>query len=608
LSAAAVGASRETPSRDKSTRDKSMRDTSMQDTSGLSKMVIGIHDGHNASVAVVRDGRLEYALQEERITRIKNQGDAPGKALDRALAGHAAGSARIALNGRYMNYGQWQRETILGDYRRASTFASRIRQPLKDTFLDRAYQRRKAASREDRLSALGLSRERIEPVEHHLAHASAAYYTCPWPDERVLVLTCDGSGDRLSATVSLGERGDLQRIAQVSEHDSIGRLYAMVTRHLGMAPLEHEYKVMGLAPYVSDGTKTAAAADWFRQLFEFTREPMIWRRRRGVPSMYAAGAFLDRLLAGQRFDLIAAGVQRFIEDWITDWARNCIRETGIRKVACSGGVFMNVKANLRLLEIPELEDLYIFPSCGDESNSIGAALRLAAEMGQRHRGSLGPIYYGEPITDGEAAEALDAAGRGANRARFRAAYESDIERKTAEGLAAGKIIARAKGAMEFGARALGNRSILARADSVGTVQTLNRIVKSRDFWMPFAPSVLAERAGEYFYKPKPVASPYMMFAFPSRPEKRAAFVGAQHPYDFTARPHEVAATHNPDYYRLLQEYEARTGEAIVLNTSFNLHGEPMVFRARDAVDVFLRSGLECMALGNWWVEKADKTT
>ena len=571
-----------------------------------SNTVIGVHDGHNASVAVVRDGRVEFALQEERFTRVKNQGDAPRNALDGALtvAGYAAGNTPIALNGRYMNYGQWQRETILDDYGSSSTFASRIRQPLKDTFLDRAYQKRKAVTRMEHLSELGLSREHMESVEHHVAHASAAYYTCPWPEERILVLTCDGSGDRVSATVSLGERGDLTRIAQISEHDSIGRLYSMVTRQLGMSPLEHEYKVMGMAPYVTDGAKIAAAAEWFAQLFEFTHAPMIWRRRRGVPSMYSASAFVDHLLAGQRFDLIAAGVQRFVEDWLAAWVRNCIRETGIRKVACAGGVFMNVKANLRLLEIPELEDLYIFPSCGDESNSIGAALRLAALRGQSHMGALGPIYYGESITDGEADRALNAAG---GCGRFRAVYVSDIERKTAEEVAQGKIVARAKGAMEFGARALGNRSILARADSPTVVRIINQMIKSRDFWMPFAPSVLAERAEEYYSKPKPVASPYMMFAFPSRPEKRAAFAAAQHPSDFTTRPQEVTAAHNPDYYRLLKEYEGRTGEGIVMNTSFNLHGEPMVYRARDAVDVFLRSGLEYMALGNWWVEKVPKT-
>jgi predicted NodU family carbamoyl transferase len=158
----------------------------------ISNTVIGVHDGHNAAVALVRNGRVELALQEERITRVKNQGDAPANALASALAlaagegtSGAGRNARVALNGHYMNYGQWQRDRILDDYRRSSSFASRVKQPFKDTFIDRAYQRRRAALREQRLSELGLGRERIEMVEHHLAHASAAYYTCPWPDERV---------------------------------------------------------------------------------------------------------------------------------------------------------------------------------------------------------------------------------------------------------------------------------------------------------------------------------------------------------------------------------------------------------------------------------------
>jgi carbamoyltransferase len=280
-----------------------------------------------------------------------------------------------------------------------------------------------------------------------------------------------------------------------------------------------------------------------------------------------------------------------------------VRETGIRKIACAGGVFMNVKANLALLEIPEVEDLYVFPSCGDESNSIGAACHLAARAGDRIQ-PLGALYYGEPITDGEAQMALETVrNRGI---RFR--WEQDIERVAAEKLTEGKIVARAKGAVEFGARALGNRSILARADSPTAVRVINEMVKNRDFWMPFAPSVLASRASDYYEKPKPVKSPYMMFGFRSRPDKRASFAAAQHPYDFTTRPHEVFEDHNADYYRLLKEYESRTGEGILLNTSFNLHGDPIVYRARDAVDVFLRSGLDHMALGNWWVEKTQRGT
>jgi carbamoyltransferase len=563
--------------------------------------VVGIHDGHNASIAVVRDGKVELALQEERLTRVKNQGDAPVGAAEEArrLTALGSGAVRVALNGHYMNYHQWERDTIIKDYESSATLASRLKQPLKNTFLDHAYQKRKANQRMEELSKLGFDGAKAEPVEHHLAHASAAYYTSPWRKDRALVLTCDGSGDRLSATVSIGEKGKLRRIAEVSEHDSIGRLYAMVTRYLGMAPLEHEYKVMGLAPYVASAEKAARAGAQFLSLFEFTRDPLKWRRKQGVPSMYAAYARLRKMLKNQRFDWIAAGAQYFVEQMLTQWVQNAVRETGISKIACSGGVFMNVKANLALLELPEVEDMYVFPSCGDESNSIGAACLLAAGAGDQMQ-DLGPIYYGDPITDAEAEQALT---REAQKGNLTCRYVSKIEALVAQKLADGKVVARANGSNEFGARALGNRSILARADSPNAVRIINDMVKNRDFWMPFAPSVLADRADDYYEKPKAVRSSYMMFAFRSKGDKRRTFGAAQHPYDFTTRPHEVTEAHNPGYYRLLKEYESRTGEGIILNTSFNLHGEPIVYRARDAVDVFVRSGLENMALGNWWVEK-----
>jgi carbamoyltransferase len=570
-------------------------------------VVLGVHDGHNASVALLRDGRIELALQEERLTRVKNQGDAPGGAVRAALAlANAApvpaGPPVVALNGHYMNYHQWQREAILRDYARCSSMGSRLKQCFKDSAVDRAYQRRRAAERAEHLGAIGLSSGQLAPVEHHQAHASAAYYTSPWGKtaEKVLVLTCDGSGDRLSASVSIGEKGRITRLAQVSEHDSIGRLYALVTRWLGMVPQEHEYKVMGLAPYAENSRGAADVARALEGLFEFTGDGLGWRRKKGVPSLYAAYEFLGTLLEGQRFDWVASGAQRFIETMLTRWVSGAVRETGVGRIACAGGVFMNVKANLAILELPEVESMFVFPSCGDESNSIGAACFAAAQRGDEIE-PLGAIYYGAPITDGEAEVALTSASQ---RTRFRFGWISDIERRVACELAQGRIIARAKGPAEFGARALGNRSILARADSPSAVRTINRAIKNRDFWMPFAPAVLAERAGRYYEKLKPVDSPYMMFAFRTRPERRAALAGALHPYDFTTRPQEVWQEHNPAFHRLLEEYESISGQAAVLNTSFNLHGEPIVYRARDAVDVFLRSGLEYMALANWWVEKA----
>ena len=279
--------------------------------------VIGIHDGHNASAALVRDGTVEIALQEERLTRTKNQGDIPAGAVREALHlvpgwGETGGTgpAKVAVSGRYVNYGQWRRETILRDYDRSSRFPERWRQPLKNTVVDRVYQRRKAEIRAHRLEELGFGLQHIEAVEHHAAHAAAAYHTAPFlcrsPREKVLVLTCDGAGDRLSATVSIGQNGSLDRIAEVPEQDSIGRLYALVTRHLGMAPLEHEYKVMGLAPYGQRGSQAGQTwPGYFRNCSNLRRILWCGGAAGRVPSMYAASGFLDRLLAGCRFDAIA---------------------------------------------------------------------------------------------------------------------------------------------------------------------------------------------------------------------------------------------------------------------------------------------------------------
>lgn len=571
---------------------------------------LGIHDGHNASAALIVDGRLELAVQEERLTRVKNQGDAPQGAAALALARArelGADAVTVALNGLYMNYGQWSREAITADYDRSASLAARSKQPFKNTLLDRVYQQRKRAERERRLRLAGISGlgPASTPVEHHMAHAAAAYYTSPWsgPDGGpVLVFTCDGSGDRLSATVSIGERGKLRRIAEVSEHDSIGRLYSLVTRRLRMIPLEHEYKVMGLAPYAAGAAAAEAFAQACLDLFEFALSGMSWRRRRGVPSLYGGAGLLAGLIERERFDTAAAGVQLFLERMLRRWVSQSVRETGIARIACSGGVFMNVKANLAVLELAEVGAMHVAPSCGDESNAIGAAAYLAAEAGEILQ-APGPLYFGPALTDREAEAALEPAAR-AGKLRFSA--PSDIEKKTAAALALGRIVARVSGPAEFGARALGNRSILARADAPSLVRVLNDSIKCRDFWMPFAPSVLRERAGDYYDKPKAVESPYMMFAFRSRGARRAVFGSAQHPQDATTRPQEVAESHNPAYYRLLREFEERTGEGILLNTSFNLHGEPMVYSAADAVDVFLRSGLEHMALGNFWVEKAPQ--
>jgi len=293
-------------------------------------------------------------------------------------------------------------------------------------------------------------------------------------------------------------------------------------------------------------------------------------------------------------------VQKFTEAVLLEWVRNCIRETGLHRLALGGGVFMNVKANKLIMELPEVQELFVYPSCGDETNAIGAAYSVYAEKaGTAKMTPLQDLYWGPEFSDEEVEQAL-------RRFRFRTPvrYGRDvpIEPRVARLLAGGNIVARYKGREEFGARSLGNRSILADPRNTNVVREINEAIKARDFWMPFCPSVLAERSADYLVNPKGVRAPYMILSFDTTgggSELRAGI----HPFDRTARPQEVSAEWNPDYHALIKEFERLTGVGAVLNTSFNLHGFPIVSRPEDALDVLDRSGLRHLAIGNWLVSK-----
>ena len=442
--------------------------------------------------------------------------------------------------------------------------------------------------------------EKIEFVEHHLCHASVAYYCGPLSKEdKVLVLTNDGGGDGLCATVNIGENGKLTRIAQVPVEESIGYLYSMITFILGMVPEEHEYKIMGMAPYASR-EKSSQVFNKFARIFEFSEDGLTWSRQNGCPPTQYSLNFCKSYFAYDRFDLLCHGVQSFTEDFLVQWVKNCIKKTNIHKVVLSGGVFMNVKANKRIMELPEVESLYISPSCGDESNSMGAACQKYAHELQKNNlpvniQPLGPLYLGPEFSDEAIEEQLTEQSLLFDK-------KGNIEKDVALLLSKGHVVARFKGRMEFGSRALGNRSLLADPVQPGVKKRINEMIKNRDFWMPFAPSMLDYYADKYVVNPKKCAAPYMMLSFDST-DKLDDFKAATHPYDGTARPQIVEEKWNPDYYKLLQEFEKLTGRGAILNTSFNLHGYPIVCSPEDAIDVFTKSGLEYLAIGNYLVHK-----
>jgi carbamoyltransferase len=573
------------------------------------RTVFGIHAGHNSAAALVTDGRLEMAIQEERLTRIKNQGGFPAKAMQQIIARpgephRPAPPFQLALGGKNLSECYWRREDILRSAGNgAPSLSGRVKNAARknETVSEWINRQKWAGIAQTAENVTGVRPASTQGIDHHTCHAASAYFGWGRLNEKVLVLTCDGAGDRLCATVSIGNNGALSRIAAVDESHSIGALYGKITFLSGMVPMEHEYKLMGLAPYAERAQETLAISNEIEKLFAFDQKnPLEWTRTNGCPPLAFGAEYLSALLKRRRFDHIAGGVQLFVERFLVQWVKRSIAETGVHKVALSGGVFMNVKANQKILELPEVEELFIFPSCGDETNAIGSAWMQYANSFREAPAALGHFYLGNEYSDDEIESALQTY-------RFTAPpairEESDIERSVAELLAKGEVVARFKGRMEFGARALGNRSILANPAAPGVVKLINEMIKCRDFWMPFAPSVLAERSEKYFKKPKPAPAPYMILTFDSREEKREAMAAAIHPYDSTGRPQEVYESWNPDYHRLISHFEELTGEALILNTSFNLHGEPVVCSPSDALRVFDISGLEHLAIGNVLLSK-----
>ena len=564
--------------------------------------ILGVHDGHNASACLLEDGQIKYCIQEERLTNTKNYSGFPFKSIEKILALTNINTEMLDFIAMASHHTP-KPSDALGLYKKqASMLRSKVLNVAMKTPLYSIYKNRTRRDRLKNLTKLGIPEERVIFVDHHLCHAAAAYYGSPWKDEKVLVLTNDGSGDGLCSTVYVGEDGNLNKIAETPKGNSIGNIYSRVTFMMGLVPWEHEWKVMGMAPYAPEsGAKKSYGV--FKNYLSIPDGTLTLKRNIPEPT-YLIYPRLRRELELHRFDWISAGLQRFTEEMLCRWIKNAIEKTGIHKVALGGGVFMNVKANKLIMEMKEVEDIFVFPSCGDESNSIGAAYRVYVEK-CRELGKgidiqpLREIYFGPSFTDEDIEKTLSKSKMDAN---FSYEHIGDIEKRIAELIAQGEIVARCKGRMEFGARALGNRSILADASNYGCVRMINMMVKKRDFWMPFAPVIMKEREGDYIINPKKVCAPYMMLSFDTS-EKRGEFIAAVHQADLTARPQIIEEDWNPEYYKILKEFEKETGSGVLLNTSFNLHGYPIVYGPEEALWVFENSGLEYLALGNYLVYK-----
>ncbi len=439
-------------------------------------------------------------------------------------------------------------------------------------------------------------------LDHHLCHGMTPLYFY-LIKERTLVLTLDGQGDYYCGKIFVYENNKIKEILKMDDRASLGGLYARITSFLGMKPVEHEYKVMGLSAYVTDENYYKEILEKLKKIIKFNKEELqFWFKYRFD---YGLLTFFKKQLIGYRFDNIAAAVQKLLEEYVTEWIREAIKKTGIRTIAVSGGAFMNVKLNQKILFMPEVKKVYFQPSCGDDSLSIGGSAKVFMDNNIK----LNPIktmYLGLEYTNKEVEEFL---GENNYFEKYQIKYYDDIEKMVAEMLAEFKIVARLKGAGEWGARSLCNRAILGNASDLKTFYQVNDMIKMRDFWMPFAPTILEEWAPEYIknwniIKEKAYeSSKYMIITFDSTKLAQEHLIAAIHQKNKTLRPQILAEEDNYDMYKLLKYYEKLTGMGGLLNTSLNLHGYPLVGTLEQSMFTFENSGLMYMALENFLICK-----
>ncbi len=560
--------------------------------------ILGLHDGHDAGAALVQDGKILAALQEERPRNIKHFSGTPVRAIREVFKianVHPNEVDIIALAGLVRTHAPYKENPFrVRLFERLTPYvASRTFTKLYVKIL---HKFRNMKMLKKCFDELGIADKKVYFIEHHVDHAAAAYYLSPWSNkESILIFTADGAGDGLSSTVNIGQNGEIKRIAESIYYDSVGNVfYSEITRYLGLKPWDHEYKVMGLAPY----GKAEYCIEPMKKIIRLNpKNPLVFQN---TISAYCAfvQSKLRKLLSGQRFDNIAAAAQLWFEKLMITWIRNAIKETDIHKITCAGGLFLNVKANKLIVELPEVEEAFFFPAAGDDGTPVGAALQAYNEYCYRNgrkpeKDHLKDLYFGPTYSNEEIKGIL-------KKTKWirKAEYYDEIDALIGELITKDKIIARFNERLEWGPRALGNRSILADARDLKVIRKINFAIKHRDFWMPFAPTILEERMQDYLINPK--RAPYMIMAFDTT-EKREDIEAGLHPFDQTCRPQTLNSTWNLGYRKVLEAFQEYTGVGGLLNTSFNLHGYPIVCTPLHALWTLENSLLDGLAIGNYLI-------
>ena len=575
-------------------------------------IVLGLTDGITCGAAIVRDGIIIAAVNEERLSRLKMAYGFPRASIAEvmALAGVSPKDIDLVTAATANNYffdgvrpfDGWMhkdkgvvRNAVFGVAGKLAFLIDVI--PGAEALYYNArtpiFALRRKAIRRIMKDEFGIAAP-VEFVNHHLAHATSAYFTSGFED--ATVVTMDGGGDGASSHIYVVRDGQFRRVGYTSAYNSLGNYYAYVTHVCGFKAQKHEGKITGLAAH-----GTPRYLDLLNSFITIENGEL--KNVGRVVFTAAIRALRKALPAGWTREDLAASIQVHSERLAVNYVRHHLGADAPRDLAIAGGLFANVRINQEIYEIPEVERLFVHPGMTDCGLAVGAALMPC--MGNRKNGRMAhdenvirDVYYGRSYSDREIEAALGHSGLAFSR-------PASIETEVAKLLARGHVVARFDGRMEYGPRALGNRSILYQPVDRSVNDWLNKHLQRTEF-MPFAPSSLMEYAEDYYVNVEPAreSARFMTVTYDCTEVMKRSCPGVVH-IDGTARPQLVRHEDNPSYYKIIDEFRKLTGVATVINTSFNMHEEPIVCSPADAIRAFRLGHLDYLAIGAYLVPSPE---
>lgn len=553
---------------------------------------------HDSAAVLLKDGEVVFAVQEERYTRKKHDENLPEHAIEHALQYAGLTIDNIDAVVFYEKPVLKFFDRILPTYIRVWPRGFRSFHLAMQSWI-----RKKLWFPQNFSKATGYNGP-VYFVPHHLSHAASAFYCSGF--EEAAVLTVDGVGEWATTTIGHGKGTTLTLREELHFPHSLGLLYSAITYYLGFKVNSAEYKVMGLAPY---GKPTYL--EQLRALIDckadgsFALNMRYFRYEHGLTM---TGSALERLLGQPRrkpesaltqfHKDVAASLQQLTEELLLSLAKRAQQQTGCRNLCLAGGVALNCVANAKILRSGAWDDIFVQPAAGDAGGALGAALYLWHTWYDGKRTPrMEHVFLGDAYDDASIRSCLEAAA-----IPYEVLAPQDVPMRTAALLAADHVVGWFQGRMEYGPRSLGARSILANAQNPENWQRVNKKIKFRESFRPFAPAVLANRTHEYFAIDRD--SPYMLFVADVLEARRKELPAITH-VDGSARLQTVRENQHPRFHALLQEYEKQTGCPVLVNTSFNVRGEPIVQSPQDALHCFLHTDMDSLVLGNILVRKAN---